>query len=93
MFRFITFLKVILIKLSDFQREATKERIKNETCDHTYSTRLARATIRERNFSLKCLLVLYKPKLRSLIVHVFLDVFSVLRSFFLQNTDVILTDT
>ena len=38
-------LKVILRKVSDFQRESTKERNKNETCDHTYLARLARATI------------------------------------------------
>ena len=43
-------------KLSDFQREATKENSKNETCDHKYSTRLARAKIHERNFSRKLLL-------------------------------------
>ena len=40
-------------KLSDFQREATKESNKNETSDDTYSTRLARSKIHERNFSRK----------------------------------------
>ena len=46
-------LKVILRKLSDFQRESTKERNKNETCDHTYLARLARATIHKKELFTK----------------------------------------
>ena len=47
------FWKAILKKTSDFQREDTKESNKNDTCDHSYSTRLASATIHKKNFSPK----------------------------------------
>ena len=38
-------------KLTDFQREATKESNKNETCDHTNSARLAWAIHKKKLFT------------------------------------------
>ena len=44
-------------KNSGFQRKATKESNKNETCDHTNSTRLAMATIHKKELFTKMTIV------------------------------------
>ena len=74
-------------KLTDFQREATKESNKNETCDHTNSARLAWATIHKKELFTKMVIV------ANVVVSGCSFLFGrVLCFFFFKNADVISTD-